>query len=238
VAKGDKSAQRERQAARKKAGVVRPKCASPKTNGEPCNSYAVEGGTKCNKHGGTPRAKPGGLTSNTKTGRRSLLFRHLADEGRLRIAMFETQPELLDHRQPVALSRYIVDEILIEVTAEGILKQARQMFPGLREYAVDDPMQGFEADELMLARTAILERMHRVITAHAGNVNNAAKAAKLDEMMRMGAMPAFQRLAEVTLRLGDRYVPEAQRAQFRADFKMAIEAAVAEVAKGALDEVR
>lgn len=200
------------------------RCGARSKRGGFCEAVPAEGKTRCRYHGGTNEGEATGLVH----GRYSKNFARISEEAQRQIDEALLDPDLLDVRQGVAVSRVLMQEAPLipdeEVaSAAAKLAKARALAgvntEGWKPAEVEELLRPTDA-EVELARLELLRRSHNLVERHHKRQVDALRQIELGRLMRDQVIPLFQ---ELGLRLGpliDEFIDDpVKREKFRAAFR-------------------
>lgn len=144
----------------------------------------------------------------------------LSPEDIARIEELARNPDLLSARRIVALSAFVLEQRIGEVTPEAILRRAAEIAPAC----------GIGAGDILRARDLLLGEQQKAVGLHYKLAADAGKQERLNDLLTNRIIPAFVRVGQAVERAARLHLPPDRVDRMLADVKAEIAAAVADVA--------
>jgi len=202
------------------------RCGAKTKRGTYCRSHPLTGAKRCRLHGGIQQ-QPSHQPHNIKTGQHTVgtRFARISEDAQRAIDEAMRDPHLLDVRQGIALMRVqlteaplVPDDDLVEAMAR------RQKASALQGLTISDPdvyeqLTNPSDADLQLARVAFLERALPLADRFTRRTVDAMRQIEVGRMLHDSVVPMFNEMGLRLSRLVEQYVPEKDRASFRASFR-------------------
>lgn len=173
-----------------------------------CQRRPSQGSDRCNYHGGTRVESM--IRDGRGDGLTSKKYRNLRAAGEERLAYLLADPDLMDPKQPVAISRFILDSVLMDPDEAALDKLAIR----LAEQDGLDP-KDVDAGHRARARGMVHEEARKILALHGRLQQDALKVERQKIAVVGVVVPVLERIAKSITEIAASYIEsEADRERF------------------------